>query len=160
MTTLDPEPNADCLRRTRSTVLNLLVVAGLLIAGSGLVLRRSERGATLWRPQPARRVALTGLVGLAALSTVCRIVGASRTRLKHPATRARRFYGAHVGAALFGVLAVPVGFAYGYAIQPRLEAVLPFWAIALALGFLALPRPEALDGFDQPIPPTPGPTTP
>ena len=44
-------------------------------------------------------------------------------------------------------------------IRPRLGDVGPFWAVALVLGLLALPRADELEGFDRTPPPRrrPGP---
>jgi hypothetical protein len=53
---------------------------------------------------------------------------------------------------LIAALAVPLGFVYGYAIDPTLPAVAPFWVAALTLGFLSLPRRSILDDFDDPLP--------
>jgi hypothetical protein len=44
-----------------------------------------------------------------------------------------------------------LGLAYGWFVRPQLDAVGPFWAAALGLGFLALPRAASLNDFDEPI---------
>ena len=133
-------PAARCLEKTRSTVLNVLVVVGAMIAVSGWVLGRMDRGAELWDPVVAWRVASLVLGGLFLASWMLVRVGSGRAALQDPSCRARKFTRAHIGAAVVGGLAVPLGFAYGWAIQPKIEAVSPFWVVALASGFLALPR--------------------
>ena len=136
--------DAEVLARTRSAVLNVLLVAGLLIALSGWALRSLDRGATLWPPDRARRVAFGVLLGLVAASLIARRAIGRRPR---PA----RFFQAHLAAAILGALAVPLGFVYGYAVAPTLDAVAPFWVAGLALGFLALPRrAELADGNPDP----------
>lgn len=149
--TIEPVAVA-CVERTRSTVLNVLVVVGAAIAASGWVLGRRDGGALLWNPVSASRIAGVGLVALLVASRVLVRVGAGRSALRDPTTRAGKFARMHVAAAVVGGLAVPLGFAYGWAIQPRIEAVAPFWVIALASGFLALPREHELADFDEPIP--------
>lgn len=141
-----------CLERTRSAVLNVLVVIGIGIALSGWLLSRRAFGPALWPPEEARRFALLALLGIVLLSVSVRRMGTSRMFLQDHARRARRFYWAHVAGAAIGALAVPLGFAYGWAIRPRLDGVGPFWAVALAMGVLSLPRVEPLLGFDRSIP--------
>jgi hypothetical protein len=83
-----------------------------------------------------------------------RLIGTARPVLENPRFRWAWFYWSHVGSALFGLLALPVGFAYSWAVRPKLSAVGPFWAVALVLGLLALPRLDELIGFDRPMPPS------
>jgi len=149
-TRLDPAALA-CLERTRSAVLNVLVVVGAGIAVSGWTLGRLDGGALLWDPIASRRLAVVVLVALFLAGRVVLRVGAGRSALRDPSRRAARFARAHVASAVLGGLAVPVGFAYGWAIQPRLEAVSPFWVVALTGGFLALPRTHELADFDRPM---------
>jgi len=141
-----------CLERTRSTVLNVLVVVGAGISLSGWTLGRLDRGALLWDPVAAWRVAVAVLVSLFLASRLLLRVWAGRAALHDPSFRASRFARAHVASAIVGGLAVPLGFAYGWAIQPKIEAVSPFWVVALASGFLSLPRGPELAGFDDPMP--------
>jgi hypothetical protein len=150
MSTLNPEVAA-CLDRTRSAVLNVLVVAGIGIALSGLALSRRDRGALLWPPLPAQRGAHVALFGVIAASFLLRRAMAGRSALRDPDRRCDRFFWAHVVSAVVGALAIPLGFAYGWAIGPRLDAVAPFWVAALALGLLALPRAHELEGFEEPM---------
>ncbi len=148
---LDPVAAA-CIDRTRSSVLNVLVVVGAGIAASGLVLGRLDRGAVLWDPITSWRIAVAVLVAIFLASRLLLRVGSGREALRDASGRAARFTRAHVVSAVVGGLAVPLGFAYGWAIQPKIEAVSPFWVVALATGFLALPRGQELDGFDDPMP--------
>ena len=141
-----------CLDRTRSAVLNVLVVVGAGIAVSGWVLGRLDRGALVWDPIMARRNSIAVVLALLVASRVVLRVGSSRSARRDPATCARRFERSHFVAAVIGAVAVPLGFAYGWAIKPRLEDISPFWVVALASGFLALPRSHELAGFDEPIP--------
>jgi hypothetical protein len=144
-----------CLDRTRSAVLNVLVAVGAGIAVSGWVLGRLDRGALLWDPVMARRLSIIVVVALLLASRIVLRTGSGRAALKDPATRASRFERSHLIAAIVGALAVPLGFAYGWAVKPRLEDISPFWVVALASGFLALPRSHELAGFDEPIPDLP-----
>jgi hypothetical protein len=145
----DREPAAlACLERARSAVLNILVVDGIGIAASGLLLRWRDRGALFRASDGARRAMLGGLLALALASYLTRRVMTRRSALRDPAHRAARFFRAHVASAALGGLAVPLGLAYGWTVQPRLDAVAPFWVAAIALGFLALPRAAELDDLD------------
>jgi hypothetical protein len=55
-------------------------------------------------------------------------------------------------AASLAALAVPLGLLSGWIDRPRLDVVGPFWVVALALGFLALPRAHELEDFAEPLP--------
>lgn len=147
-----PDPLAAGLERTRSAVLNILVVVGLGIAVSGWVLRPRAQGVAPWPVVTARRVALSGLLALVVASFATRRIGSTREALRDPNTRLARFHRAHLLGALIAALAVPLGFIYGYAVDPTLPAVAPFWVAALTLGFLSLPRRSTLDDFDDPLP--------
>ncbi len=159
----DPSSTIDAaaalIDRTRSAVLNVMIAAAAGVALSGWILRTRDRGATLWSPDLTRRACYVALLALVLGSTVARRVLASRSALRDPATRAPRYFRAHVTSAALGALAVPLGLLYGFAIEPRLQAVTPFWVAALAIGVLSLPRTEALEGFAEPLPqpPAPGP---
>ena len=52
-----------------------------------------------------------------------------------------------------GALLALLGLAYGLMIEPRLESVVVFWAAALVLGILALPRTSDLQDFPEPMTP-------
>jgi hypothetical protein len=151
MSALEPAAEA-CLEKTRAAVLNVMVLAGFGIAVSGLLLRWRDRGA-LWRAsEGVRQGLLVALFVLLVASYAVRRVGTSRSALRDPGRRCRRFFRAHVLSAVLGALAVPAGLVYGWLIRPRLEAVAPFWLAGLAFGLLALPRTAELQDFDQPIP--------
>ena len=144
----------DCLVRTRSAVLNVLVFVGAGIAVSGWGLRRRQAGqAPPWgRDLPlTQREAIVALVGMIALAYMTLRVGSSRTYLRAPATRRERFLRSRVAAAIVAACAIPLGFVAGWNNDPRLEALAPFWIAALGLGFVAIPRGYELDDFAEPM---------
>jgi hypothetical protein len=149
MPELEPSAAA-CLHRTRSTVLNILVVVGIGIAVSGLLLRGRDRWMASQVPAPVRRGLLGGLLAITLVSYSSRRVMSSRSALADPAQRFPRFVRAHVLSASIGALAIPLGLLYGWVVRARLEDVAPFWVAGLALGLLAFPRAHELEGFDTP----------
>jgi hypothetical protein len=157
MPDLDPslarDPSStDCLDRTRSAVLNVLVVVGAMIAASGWVLGHHDPEPGLpWGVLETRRGLMIALGVLVALSYLILRVGAGRERLRDPARRGSRFFRGRVGSASVAALAVPLGFVHGWFLDPHLESLAPFWVAALGLGFLALPRGHELDDFDEPM---------
>ena len=148
---VDPAAEA-CLRRTRSAVLNVLIVVGAGIAASGLILGRRDRGALLWPDRKIERGVYLALMGVFLFSLIVRRSIAARSALRDPAGRASRFYRGHVLSAWVGALAIPIGFGYGWAVRPRIDVLGPFWVAGLALGLLSLPRDSELEGFDEPMP--------
>lgn len=148
------------LERTRSAVMNVLMVVGLGIALSGFLLRNHPRNHWLLAPRDIDRWAYGTLLVLALVSVITRRSLNSRARLRDPARRAARFYWAHLASALLGALAIPLGFAFGWLVQPSLDGVGPFWVVALATGVMAYPRSHELTDFDEPIPTTAGEGTP
>lgn len=145
---------ADCLERTRSAVLNVLIVAGTGIAVSGGLLRWRDRWALSRVPDGVGKGILAALMAVAVASYVVRRTVSGRS------ASATRFYRGHVIAAGLATLAVPLGLAYGWFVRPRLDAVGPFWVVALALGFLAFPRARQLEDLDLDLdlePDCPGP---
>lgn len=160
MTTLDPpdagldDRSRSLLEHTRSWVLNVLVVDGLTILSSALIFRRWGWIDFGYETAPMRRFLVGSLIAVlvAGLSTL-RIFG-GRGSLTAPRSRAFRYFTSRVGAAVVGWMALPLGLAYGLAIEPSLNAVAPFWIAAMVVGTLAFPRPWDLEGFREPI--TPG----
>jgi hypothetical protein len=150
MSALDPASVA-CVARTRSAILNVMVAVGCGIAASGVILSRRDRGALLWPDRNASRWAHGALIALIAISFVVRRVWGGRAALRDPEKRAARFYWAHVASAIVGALALPMGFAYAWAVRPKLDAISAFWVTALALGVLAWPRDSELEGFELPM---------
>jgi hypothetical protein len=150
-TALEPAA-ADCLERTRTAVLNVLVAAGTAIAISGWVLRWRDRWMVERAPAAVGQALLSGLAAVAVLSYATRRALAGRGALRDPEARTARFWRGHVLSAGVAALAVPLGLAYGWFVRPRLDAVGPFWLAALALGALAFPRAAELEGFDRPMP--------
>ena len=151
----DPE-TVDCLTRTRSAVLNVLVFVGAGIAVSGWGLRQRRAGrlpAWNWNLPLTERGAMAALVVLIALAYVLLRVGANRDLLRDPIRRGGRFFRSRVAAAMIAGSAIPLGFVAGWENDPRLEALAPFWIASLGLGFLALPRGYELDDFAEPMPP-------
>lgn len=147
---LDP-PSRRCLERTRSWVLNVLVCTGLTIMASGLILRYAGWKLIVDDEEGWRRGLYGALIGVIAFSHLTRRIMGSRDRLRPPETRAERFFRSHVVAAAVGALAAVVGLMYGLTIEPRFESVVVFWASALVLGVLALPRAIELGDFSEPM---------
>ena len=139
------------LERTRAAVLNVLVASAIAVAVSSLLLRWRDGWALFHAPASLRRGLLASLFILTMVGYAARRVLIYQTRFGDPATRPSRFLKAHVVAAVIGSLAVPLGVAYGWFVRPRLDAVAPFWVVAFALGFLALPRARDLEPIsDEP----------
>ena len=149
---LDPASQR-CLERTRSWVLNVLVCTALTIMASGLILRYVEWKLIVGDVEGWRRGLYGGLIGVIAFSHLTRRIMGSRDRLRPPETRAERFFRSHVVAAAVGSLAAVLGLAYGMVIEPSFESVVLFWAAALVLGILALPRAIELGDFSEPMTP-------
>jgi hypothetical protein len=143
----------DCLKRTRSGVLNVLVAVGMVVALSGMLLRNRTEGALQPVPNRLNEVMFLGLILIFVASTITHRSLGRRARLRDPLRRSQRFFLGHVLAAAVGALAAPLGLAYGWLISPRLEAILPFWITALVLGILAYPRGRELEGFGAPMAP-------
>jgi hypothetical protein len=147
---LDPVSRS-CLDRTRSAVLNVLVGIGLFIAVSGWLLRSR---ALTDPPRGSRSLheGLTiGLVILSLASFLTRRTLGRRASLDDPVRRGSRFFWSRVLPALIAALAAPLGLVYGWLVVPRVEFVIPFWVVSLALGFLDLPREHELMGFERPM---------
>ncbi|WP_165219298.1 hypothetical protein [Aquisphaera insulae] len=141
----------DCLRRTRSAVLNVLIGVAVVVAGSGLLLRSRPAGA--WPAEAAmlNQGLLAALFVLFAVSTLLRRMFGRRARLSDPHSRSPRFYWGHVIPALVGAVAAPLGLVHGWLVSPRVETIVPFWLTALLLGVLAYPRGYELEGFESPM---------
>jgi hypothetical protein len=140
-TSLDANQRAQlCLARTRSHVL---VAVGLTIAVSGWLLRARAQA---WQPRQASSLSevLYGALGvLTAASYVARRALPARVSPDGQGSNSR-FYWSHVGPAAAAALAVPLGFAFGSLVAPRLDAIAPFWAVPFVIGFLCLPRQSEL----------------
>lgn len=148
---VDPPAAVAWLEKTRAAVLNLVVAAGFGIAASGFLLHWRDRWAVTRAPGGVRAGLSIGLIVLALSSHFVRRTVSSRRALRDPSTRGPTLYRGHVVSAALAVLAVPLGLAYGWLVSPRLDAVVPFWVVALALGLLALPRSHELEGLDDPF---------
>jgi hypothetical protein len=92
------------------------------------------------------------LIALAIASYLVRRVLDRRAAFLNPERGEAAFYWAHVLPAAIAALAAPLGIVYGWLIDPLLPAVIPFWVVPLALGFLFVPRSHELDRFDRPTP--------
>lgn len=132
------EEASRCLARTRSAVWNVLMLDGLAIALSGLVLRRRNWEVALAPSDVAAWWTNLALLILIVASTGARLLSVFPWASRRPA----RFLITRLLSAAIGALAVPIGFAYGWAVSPRLLAVGPCWAVAIVVGLLALPRAE------------------
>jgi hypothetical protein len=151
---LSLDPGAvDCLQRTRSSVLNVLLGVGVVVALSGVILRGQPAGAFLAASPHLSDIMLGGLILIFVASTLLRRTLGRRTRLSDPTMRGRRFFWGHVLPAVVGGLAAPLGLVHGWLLSPRLETIIPFWVTALLLGVLAYPRGRELEGFDLPMHP-------
>ncbi len=151
MSRLDP-PSRACLQKTRSSVLNVLMVIAAGIAISGPLLRWRDQQAVWRASEGPRRLMLGALLALIVISHATRRFGGSRAVLQDAQGRARRFYWSHVGAAIIASLTIPLGLVFGWTVRPTIEAVLPFWIAGLALGFLCFPRSIELEDFETPMP--------
>ena len=131
-------------------------MSGLLLAVSGWLIRRRAGEAI---PQRAR-VLHDGLwIGLAVVArgelsraAIGRAGGRSAARDAWVL-----FHRSHVAAAVIAALGIPLGLAYGWFVEPRLEGVAPFWVVPMALGALAYPRRAEVIGLDETpeLPPDP-----
>jgi hypothetical protein len=140
----------ECLERTHSHVLNVLVAVGLSIAVSGWILRVRAQD---WQPWPAKTLSdslYIALIALAAAGYISRRVIGARINRALPGRRNQLFYWSHVGPALIGAFAIPLGLAYGWLVAPWLDQISPFWAVPFALGFLSLPRKSELVDLERP----------
>src|SRR5262245_8082883 len=90
--------SSECLARTRSAVLNVLVAIGLMIAVSGWILRPRAAGVLVQDPRKAiatHHALHAGLIILAVASFLSRRIMARRATLSDPRRRASRFYWSH-----------------------------------------------------------------
>jgi hypothetical protein len=147
---LDPT-SLDCLKKTRSGVLNVLLAVGAVVALSGALLRRRANDVAVPVPVLWNQVLFLWLILIFVASTVARRVLGRRARLRDPNLRERRFFWGHVTPAAIGALAAPLGLLYGWLVSPRIEAILPFWLAALLLGILAYPRGRELEDLGAPM---------
>jgi hypothetical protein len=148
---LDPGLRA-CLARTRSAVLNVLVADGLTIAVSGWLLRTRAAAPARQPAMALHQTLMAGLILLGIMSYLSRRLMGRRALLSDPTRRESQFFGSHVVPALIAALAAPLGLLYGWLVIPSLDAIIPFWVVPLALGFLSLPRERELSDLDQPMP--------
>jgi hypothetical protein len=141
-----------CLERTRSAVLNVLVAVGLMIAVSGWLLRGRAGAERPHASRAPRYQLMFGVIALTVASYTLRRVMGRRSALSQSQNPESRFFWSHVLSAVIASLGVPLGLAYGWLIDPRLDAVIPFWILPLTLGSLAWPRAQELDDLERPIP--------
>lgn len=149
---------SSCLARVRSAVLNVLVLDGLGIAISGWGLSRRDQlgpgSAWIDRIAPSNRTGMLVIGGLIFLAYLLIRVGSGRAALKDPAKRGTRFFRSRVFAAGIASIAIPLGFLAGWASDPSLGTLAPYWIAALGMGFLALPRGHEFDDLDEPTSPS------
>jgi hypothetical protein len=149
------DPSAALLRRTR------LAVGGIAV---GTVLLALLGFAALARlgPLPIRSLLPEFItqrtMGLALIAVVVASFGVrrglgGRPALRDPATRAQRFFSAHVLAAAVGSQAVVLGLADRAVFDPPARDLAPFWVAAALCLALAFPRGYELADFDEPLPP-------
>jgi hypothetical protein len=140
------------LLRTRRAVLNVLMGAAVMIAVSGWLLRRRAEGPVVVPARGTHDGLLIALFAVGIVSYFWRRRGVRSSTHLSIDRRRRDFYWSHVGAAAIAALGVPLGLAYGWWVDPRLQAVIPFWVIPLALGFLSIPRRVELEYIDPTMP--------
>jgi hypothetical protein len=139
-----PEMEA-CLARTRAAVLNVLVGVGLMIAVSGWLLRRHAQREFIGPAREWHDGLLFGLIAVGVCSYFIRRTWLRRSDSGDPSRRAARFFWTHVGSAAVAAVGAPLGFVYGWYVDPRLKGVIVFWVVPLALGLLAFPRRGEVD---------------
>lgn len=137
-------------------MLNVLVGIAFLIAVSGWLIRLNGGAGQVRRFEGRHAELAFGvmLIVYVIASQVVRRRWRTSGRSMTPDERRRRFYRSHVAAALLGAACVPFGLFYALAFDPRLQGVAPFWVVALAMGFLAIPRRGELDDGNA-LPPSP-----
>lgn len=141
-----------CLDRTRTAVLNVLVAIGLVIAVTGAVLRfRADQDGPL-RSRSLRQPLLGGLIVIAVISYAARRILSQRIAGGQTGATESLFFWSHLLPALIAAAAAPLGLVYGWWVDSRLQSVIPFWVVSLALGSLALPRASELECFDRSAP--------
>lgn len=145
-----PIARESLLHRTRRSVLDVLMIAGMLITFSGWLLHQRGDDVALRPDRSLSSLLLGGLAVVAIISYAWRRSGARRAAAGPPDRQAARFYRTHVGSAAVAALAVPLGLAYGWWVDPRLGGVAPFWVVPLTLGFLSMPRRAELDRLEPP----------
>lgn len=140
------------LERTRSWVLNILVLDGLSILASALLVR-------WWGPVEADVDPATLKKGFFGSLFACFVLArillrqlGSRERLAPGSSRGRRYLQSRVVTAALGWAALPLGLGYALTVEPTVQGIVPYWVAALLLGAIALPRQSDLEGFDEPIP--------
>lgn len=143
---------AECLRRARERVLNVMLLTSLSIAIGGVVLRLTDRGMVPLPHERARQLAYLLLFAL-VISSVWIRVRMPRRPFETPVELADRFVMIRLISAVLAGLASPLGFALSWAIEPELGVVAPFWAAALGFNLLAYPHSRqveslGLDGSD------------
>jgi hypothetical protein len=145
-TTLDLSPG-ECMERTRKGVLNVLVGVAVVVAITGLLLRGRREPLLASVPERLEETMSLALILIFVFSALLRRA-LSRPGLAAGSNGCRRFYWGHVGPALVGAAAAPLGLVHGWLILPRLEAVLPYWVVSMALGIMAYPRAYELERLE------------
>jgi hypothetical protein len=131
-------------------VLNVLIGVGLVIAVSGGLLRLCAGNEPASFSHELQQGLVAGLLVVTLVSYAARRILTQRLlRGKVPASESL-FYWAHVLPAMIAAFAAPLGLAYGWWVDARLQSVIVFWVASLALATLALPRSSELECFDRP----------
>jgi hypothetical protein len=147
----ESRPGQACLERTRTAVLNVLIAVGLFIALSGGLLRYRTEALGPAASRTLHQELMAGLIVVSITSYATRRILSQRSVHGQGASRESRFYWSHVLPAIIAGLAAPLGLIYGWWVDRSVQSVVPFWAVALALGSLALPRAHELECFVPPI---------
>ena len=133
-------------------MLNVLVAVGLTIAVSGWLLRGRPPDVAGQAGRDVHQALTFGWLGLGVSEFPAEANHGPAHCAERPIRAASRgSSGLTFSRRSTAALIAPLGLLYGWLSDPRLEAIIPFWVVPMALGLLALPRASELDGFDRPI---------
>lgn len=150
------EPMAVLLRQTRRAV-------GGIAVGTVLVVLIGRAAMARFGPPPIRtlvpefiteRSLVWALAGVVVIGFGLRRGLGGRPALHDPATRAERFFTAHVLAAAVGSQAAVLGLLDEAVFAPPSRELAPFWVGAALSLAIAFPRGYELADFDEPLPPS------
>lgn len=128
-----------------------MLAAAVGIAVSGVILRFRDDPAFAFSRGRTRQLAQLLLFVLAMTSVWLRVRIPIRGE-ESSSSKANRFVAIRTASAISAALAVPLGLAYSWAVEPDLAAVAPFWAVAIGFSLFAIPRSHQVEslGLDGP----------